>query len=134
MPEGLDVALGQEKTRELLTFLLTEPLEPEPILQPNPPAPSKRAEVQTVMGAVATTQPSAPAKKLNVVLCAGPKDHGPSEHDYPDWQRRWSTLLGLAEGVTVAKADVWPAPEQWASADVVVFYSANPAWSVEKAK
>src|SRR5437867_10392113 len=28
----------------------------------------------------------------------------------------------------------WPSPRQWATADVIVFYSANPAWAPDKAK
>src|SRR5262249_53431348 len=64
---------------------------------------------------------------------AGKKDHGPGEHDYPLWQRRWLNLLGLAGDVRVGEANDWPTPEQLATADVLVFYSANPAWSAAKA-
>jgi type 1 glutamine amidotransferase len=42
-------------------------------------------------------------------------------------------LLSLAEGVTVSTADGWPSPRQWQTADVIAFYSANPAWSADKA-
>ena len=31
MPEGLDKNLGPERLRDLLTFLLTEPLQPAPL-------------------------------------------------------------------------------------------------------
>ena len=137
MPEGLEAGLGPEKVRDLLTFLLTQPLEAAAIERPGQPPARARAELEKVLaaaGSAPTTQPAAPARKLNVLLVAGPKDHGPSEHDYPAWQKRWATLLGLAPDVTVSQADVWPTPEQWAGAHVAVFYSANPAWSEEKAK
>ena len=64
-----------------------------------------------------------------ILLVAGPKDHGPSEHDYPLWQKRWSTLLALADGVSGEQADGWPTVAQWSAADVAVFYSANPQWA-----
>jgi type 1 glutamine amidotransferase len=69
---------------------------------------------------------------MTVLLVAGPKDHGPSEHDYPLWQTRWATLLGLAENVKVQQADSWPTPVQWDAANVAVFYCANPAWTADK--
>jgi type 1 glutamine amidotransferase len=72
-------------------------------------------------------------RKMHIVLAAGPKDHGPGEHDYPLWQRRWFNLLSLADGVTPTTANGWPAPSQFAKADVIVFYSNNPGWSKEKA-
>jgi type 1 glutamine amidotransferase len=64
-----------------------------------------------------------------VLLAAGPKDHGAGEHDYPLWQKRWSTLLRLAPGVTVDAAWEFPKPEQLAAADVTVFYSKNPGFN-----
>jgi type 1 glutamine amidotransferase len=67
------------------------------------------------------------------VLCAGPKDHGPGEHDYPLWQKRWAKLLALADGVNVSTAQVWPSTEQLAAADVIVFYSNNPGWNARRA-
>src|SRR5690606_3042149 len=45
MPEGLDEALGPEALRDLLTFLLTEPLAPAPIEVDGAPPPRRRAEV-----------------------------------------------------------------------------------------
>jgi type 1 glutamine amidotransferase len=43
-------------------------------------------------------------------------------------------LLNLADNVTVAQADPWPTPAQFAAADIAVFYSANPAWDEAHAK
>jgi type 1 glutamine amidotransferase len=71
-------------------------------------------------------------RPLRIVLVAGPKDHGINEHDYPLWQMRWQALLGRAEGVTVATASGWPGAEVFQTADVLVWNSANPGWSVAK--
>ena len=75
-----------------------------------------------------------PPRHLNILLVAGPKDHGPSEHDYPLWQKRWTTLLSLDETITVDQANPWPSKQQWQDNDVVVFYSANPGFNLEAAK
>jgi putative heme-binding domain-containing protein len=130
MPEGLDKTLGPDKLRDLLTFLLTEPLLPAPPEREGAPPPRRRAEVEAVLKALPPSD--APRRRLHVVLAAGPKDHGPGEHDYPLWQRRWLSLLELDEGVRVSTASGWPSPRQWQTADVVVFYSANPGWSAER--
>jgi hypothetical protein len=77
-----------------------------------------------------------PAKprKLTVVLSAGPsRDHGPGEHDYPLWQRRWARLLRAADGVTVRTVTGWPGPKDFERADVIVLYSHNPGWSAAHA-
>jgi type 1 glutamine amidotransferase len=133
MPEGIDTALGSEKLRDLLAFLLTRPLEPAALEAPNPPPPPPRprAALRSVAGA-REVAPAA-AQPLRVLLVAGPKDHGPGEHDYPLWQKRWAKLLSLAENVTVATAMGWPKPEQFATADVAVFYSNNAGWVPERA-
>jgi type 1 glutamine amidotransferase len=86
---------------------------------------------------MATTAPATASTKqrtLNVLLVSGPKDHGIGEHDYPAFQKRWTTLLGLADDVKVAQAEAWPTRAQLDAADVAVFYSANPAWNAEHAK
>jgi hypothetical protein len=145
MPTGIVEGLGAEKTRDLLTFLLTAPLKPAAIDRKGALPPRPRAEFDAVMRAAsalplaeasvpAATAPSAEPETLHIILVAGPKDHGPSEHDYPAWQKRWTTLLGLADGVKVEQADVWPTAAQLAAADVAVFYSANPGWNDERAK
>jgi putative heme-binding domain-containing protein len=132
MPVGLDKVLGPEKLRDLLTFLLTEPLVPAALECEGAPAPRRRAEVEAMLrGAPATAREP---RKLHVVLAAGPKDHGPGEHDYPLWQRRWFNLLSLADGVTVSTAAGWPSPTQFARADVIVFYSNNGAWVADRAR
>jgi putative heme-binding domain-containing protein len=136
MPEGLLKTIPPEKLRDLLTFLLLAPpeeLRPAPITRPGAPPPRKRKEVEAILAGSEKIDLEK-LKPLSVVLVAGPKDHGENEHDYPDWQKRWSKLLPLAPKVSVSTADAWPSAEQLKTADVLVFYSANPAWSPEKAK
>jgi putative heme-binding domain-containing protein len=133
MPEGLDTALGPERLRDLLTFLLTDPLSPAAQEYPGspPPPPRRRAEVDAVLkGSVPVENP----RRLRIVLAGGPKDHGPGEHDYPLWQRRWSALFATDETVQVETADGWPTAGQLDTADVIVFYSNNPAWDETKAR
>jgi len=134
MPEGLAEKIGPERLRDLLAFLLLPPppeLAPAPIARDDAPPGRTRAELERVL---AGSQPAAAAPRaLSIVLVAGAKDHGPDEHDYPLWQKRWLSLLGLAEGVRATAAWDWPATEVLAAADVVVMYSANPAWTVERA-
>lgn len=85
-----------------------------------PPEPRKRSEVETVLKAV--PQPETPGRPLHILLVAGPKDHGPGEHDYPQWQKNWAELLSQAENVQVSTAFPWPKPEQWEDIDLAVFY------------
>ncbi|HEV3263555.1 MAG TPA: ThuA domain-containing protein [Gemmataceae bacterium] len=132
MPEGLDRALGPDSLRDLMTFLLTEPLKPAPPEREGAPPPRRRSEVEAVLKAV---RPSGGRhRRLHIVLSAGPKDHGPGEHDYPLWQRRWARLLEQADDVRVSKATGWPTPRQLRTADLIVFYSNNPGWSAARAK
>ncbi|HEY1860375.1 MAG TPA: ThuA domain-containing protein [Gemmataceae bacterium] len=132
MPDGLVKTLGPEKMRDLLTFLLTEPLKPAPPERDGAPPARRRSEVETVLKAMKPSSP--PYKKLHIVVSAGPKDHGPGEHDYPLWQRRWVKLLDMADNVEISEATGWPSPKQWEIADLVVFYSDNPGWTADKGK
>ncbi|CAN5906164.1 hypothetical protein BH23PLA1_BH23PLA1_18710 [soil metagenome] len=131
MPEGIDEALGPDRLRDLLTFLLTDPIEPAPIEAEGAPPPRLRSEVEAIQKDSAEVVAPSP---LRIVLVAGPKDHGPGEHDYPLWQRRWSDLLAMAEGVLVSIADGWPDADQLETADVLVLYSNNPGWSEDRAE
>ena len=136
MPEGLPKAVGEAGMRDLLAFLLLpEPSElaPAPIERGGAPPPRSRAEVGAVLkDAVAVDAQK--LKPLTILLVAGPKDHGTNEHDYPEWQARWAILLGMSPAVKVTKVDVWPTPHDWETADAAMFFSANPAWSPERAK
>jgi putative heme-binding domain-containing protein len=133
MPEGLAEVLGAARLRDLLTFLLAPELRPAPVRREGAPPPRPRAEVEALIGPAQPAREPVPAgRPLRIVLVAGPKDHGVDEHDYPLWQERWSALLSRADGVTVSAADGWPAPDDFARADVIVMYSANPGWSAGK--
>jgi putative heme-binding domain-containing protein len=131
MPEGLDRLLGAERMRDLLTFLLTEPISPAPLEIRGEPPPRSRAEVEAVLKD--SPPPPGPFRKLHVLLATGPKDHGPGEHDYPLWRRRWVKLLDLAPNVLVSECDGWPSRELLNKADVAVFYSNNPGWDQTRA-
>ena len=76
--------------------------------------------------------PPAP-KQMRITLVAGKKDHGPGEHDYPAWQIAWKELLKSLDKLEVATAWEWPAEEDFAKSDVLVFYR-HGDWSEEKAK
>jgi hypothetical protein len=71
-------------------------------------------------------------KKLNIVLIASQQDHGPGQHDYPAWQKKWHSLLGHAPGVTVTDAWLWPTTEQFEQSDLLVFYFWNHDWNAER--
>ena len=140
MPEGLWDALSEPERRDLMTFLLTVPLEPyaaEPVIQGHKmPEPRKRADVDAALGGSESRSTNQAARPLLIVLCAAAKDPGhnfPGLHDYPLWRERWSKLLALADNVKVETADRWPGAEQWKKADLIAFSSDNPAWSAEKA-
>jgi putative heme-binding domain-containing protein len=140
MPEGLWVAMTLDEQRDLMTFLLSVPLEPHPAAleaqgQKLPPA-RKRNEFESVL-LVDAAPPDTNHSLLHVVLCASPKDPGhgaPGFHDYPLWRERWSKLLSLADNVSVETAERWPGARQWQHADLIVFYHDNPEWSVDKAR
>jgi putative heme-binding domain-containing protein len=130
MPEGLPKQLGAERMRDLLTFLLTEPPH-MPSDAKGPPPPRTRAQVQAVLAGA--PKPPEKTRPLRIVLVAGPKDHGPGEHDYPAWQKAWTELLAAADGVQVSTAWEWPNPEDFRSADVIIFYQRG-TWTPERAR
>ncbi|MBL7140714.1 MAG: ThuA domain-containing protein [Planctomycetes bacterium] len=121
-----------------------------------PPAQRSRAEVNAILAKAPPPEAEA-AKPLHVILVASKKDHGPNEHDYPLWQKRWKVLLGGkgpddepkvncfrpepeggadaacagSPGVTVDTATDWPTKEQLAKADLVVVFS-KAQWTPER--
>lgn len=130
LPEGIAKKLGPARLRDLLTFLLTEPPH-MPRDDASPGVSRGLAEVQQLLaGAPPTTDPPKP---LRIVLVAGPKDHGPGEHDYPAWQRAWSQLLSAAEATDVRTPWKWPSDDDFAQADVLVFYQ-HGGWQPDRAK
>ncbi len=109
--------------------------------------------------------PKSPAtnnlRRLNIVLLADKKDHGPNEHDYPLWQKRWSLLIGGEKAamssethvnlygtpsadksddvlagipkVELSTAWVWPSDRQFESADLIVmFCHGRTRWNEQK--
>jgi len=135
MPEGLLANLAAGQIKNLMTFLLRSPLEPASLEINGAPAPRKEEAIKKLLqqDLIEKTTQSAVSSPFNIVLCAGVKDHGPSEHDYPLWQKRWATLLALKTSVHVTTAWEWPSEEQWQTANVAVFYSDNPGWNQEHA-
>ncbi|MDB6071121.1 MAG: hypothetical protein JWL81_2292 [Verrucomicrobiales bacterium] len=129
MPDGYAERLTPVQKDDLLKFLLTNPIEAAALERPGaPPARSLSALPEPLRAALATPADAA-GKPLRLLLCAGPKDHGVGEHDYPLWLDRWSKLLRLSPGVTVDTAMTFPTTEQLAAADVAIFYSRNPGWN-----
>jgi putative heme-binding domain-containing protein len=130
MPEGLPKQLGEERLRDLMTFLLTPaPQMPRDYVGPRP-KPRTIAEVNAVLAGA--PEPPAPTRPIRVVLVAGPKDHGPGEHDYPAWQKAWAELLAAGDKIEVATAWEWPDKEELAKADVLVFYQ-HGDWDARRA-
>ena len=133
MPMGLNAALTETELEDLLTFLLTVPLEPASIARTDPGPPPAR-KLSDVSPHIPVFDPSAKQlKPMRILLSAGEKDHGVDEHDYPLWLERWSTLLKLADQVEVDTCLGFPPAEKLATADVVVFYSANAGWNLRAA-
>jgi len=133
MTENLGQTLSSEQMEDLLTFLLTTPLEPTAIRRSDPPMPPARAreEFAAFLPSSGVEPETTPFRLL---LCIDDKDHGLDEHDYPLWQERWAKLLPLAEGVTVQTARVFPTREQLAATDVMIFYSRNSGWDTGAAE
>lgn len=130
MPEGVADKLQEEPLRDLLAFLLLPPprmphdaKKPLPVLR-------TRAEVAAALAGAPDT--STELRDLHLLLIAGPKDHGPGEHDYPAWLRAWSQLLSAADGISVDTTMTWPTAEQLESADTIVIYQQGD-WSDDRA-
>jgi len=119
MPTGLLDGMGEGEVRDLLTFLL------------HAPPTRTREEIQAALAA-ARPRPAIHDQLLSIVLVAGKQDHGPGQHDYPAWQKKWHPLLQRAPGVQVSDAWEWPSAGQLQTANVIVFYFWNHDWSAER--
>ena len=112
------------------------------------PKPRSLSEVEAVLAKAPKPPASRELRELNVVLVAFKKDHGPNEHDYPLWQKRWAVLLGGKEAgqeqqvnlygpapkakqkmalagapkVQVSAAYGWPSKEQLKTADLIAAF------------
>jgi type 1 glutamine amidotransferase len=101
--------------------------DPPPAAQSKPqaphnvaPPPRERSEVEAILAKAPKHEGA--LRHLNILLVAGPKDHGPGEHDYPRWQKEWAPLMSKAENVSITTAFEWPKPEDWNGVDLAVFY------------
>lgn len=108
-------------------FLLAQ--SPSPAAEAPPPR--RRVDVESVLRQAPKPDADSLRRPLRILLVAGPKDHGPGEHDYPAWQKQWAPLLAKAPGVRVDTAFPWPSAAQWENADVVVFYL-KTRWDAEQ--
>jgi type 1 glutamine amidotransferase len=112
------------------------------------PKPRSRSELEAVLAKAPKPTRRRKLRELNVVLVAFKKDHGPNEHDYPLWQKRWAVLLGGKEAgqakqvnlygpapkgknkrglagapkVKVSTANGWPSKEQLETADLIAAF------------
>ena len=121
------------------------------------PKPRSRSEVEAVLAKA----PKPPARRqlrgIDVVLVAFKKDHGPNEHDYPLWQKRWAVLLGGKQSgqekqvnlygpapkgkqkgilagapkVKISTANGWPSKEQFKTANLIVMFC-YAQWNEQK--
>ena len=130
MPDDLVKQLGPDRTRDLLTFLLTAP----PSMPRDTPGPRPKPRTVAEVNAVLAGAPNPPEKTrpVRIVLVAGPKDHGPGEHDYPAWQAAWKELLAAADNTEVTTAWEWPGKDEWGKADVMVFFQRGD-WNAQRA-
>jgi putative heme-binding domain-containing protein len=119
MPTGLLDGIGEGQVRDLLTFLLHAPPE------------RTREEVQTALGP-GSAPPTSGDRPLNIVLVAGKQDHGPGQHDYPAWQKKWHALLEGAPRVQISDAWEWPGAQQFQTANLILFYFWNHDWNADR--
>jgi len=119
---------------------------------PDPPPPRSGLEIKRVLARARELRPVGETERLNVVLVADKKDHGPCEHDYSRWQKCWQALLSGSRSeqvnlygpppgggepdcdigpVTVTTAQGWPEEQQFASADVIVAFC-YITWDAER--
>lgn len=133
MPAEFGNNLTETEREDLLTFLLTLPLEPAVFNRTEPSTPAPRSAAQVAPFLTASDE-TIQQKPLRILLSADEKDHGTDEHDYPQWLERWSKLLALADKVTVDTCMGFPPTEKLDAADVVVFYGRNAGWNLRAAK
>lgn len=133
MPPGLDKMLGEQKMKDLMTYLLTT-LQPAEIKYPFLPPMKNASEVNAVVRKSNNLNSHPSSDLLKILWVSGPKDHGPDEHDYPLQQERWTQLLSLADEVEIKNASQWPSQDQFNEADVIVFYWNYPEFNEEHGK
>jgi putative heme-binding domain-containing protein len=137
MPEGMMKDLGEERLRDLMTFLVTPPPQMPRDLMQGRPKPRTLAEVKAVLEGApgdATTAAGPPEKPrpIHITLVAGVKDHGVGEHDYPAFQQAWAELLAAGENVEVSTAWEWPEKDAFEKSHVIIFYQ-HGDWNPQRA-
>ncbi|MFM9065183.1 MAG: ThuA domain-containing protein [Pirellula sp.] len=130
MPVGLLDKLDATQVRDLMTYLMKPP--PSMPLSGPIAAPSLRTAAQVAQVLEGSKKIEGDPRRMKVVLIAGPKDHGPAEHDYPAWLMQWGQLLTAAPEVDVQVAWEFPDQEQIADADVLIFFQKG-SWDQERA-
>lgn len=131
IPEGLVETWDEEQVRDLMTYLMKPP--PSMPLSGPLAAPKMRTAEQVARVLEGSERLPEQLRKLRVVLVAGPKDHGPDEHDYPAWLLQWGQLLTAASEVELRVAWEFPSPDQMDGADVLVFFQKG-SWNTQRAK
>jgi len=77
------------------------------------PEPRRHSEVQAVLAKAPKPPAKQQLRQLDIVLVAFKKDHGPNEHDYPLWQKRWAVLLGGRQASSEKQVNLYgPAPKK----------------------
>ncbi len=120
MPSGLLADLNTNAVSDLMTFLIREPVV------------RSAAEVERVLKLGNRAGFDVSASPFRLVLVASKQDHGPGQHDYPAWQKKWQRLLSTLPNVQVQLAWEWPTQEQFNQANVVVMYFWNHDWSASR--
>jgi type 1 glutamine amidotransferase len=123
-PPAVDKEATRSDVREQPSFRM-----PEYLADGQPPPPRRLADVKRLL---AGTTKETDVKLLRVLLVAGPKDHDPGEHDYPNWQQVWARLLAQDPQTQVDTAWEFPQQHQLDAADVTVFYQRG-RWNDERA-
>jgi type 1 glutamine amidotransferase len=136
MPEEIDKKLTTEQLDDLLAFVTQAPPAQQTAAQAppriQPPPPRNRSEVERVLGKPGENGAESKNRKLRqlqVLLLDAKKDHGPGEHDYPAWKKKWTDLFGKLPKVAVDTAYEWPTDEQLEKTDVMICYFWNHDWS-----
>ena len=83
-----------------------------------------RAVLLSFLAALSAAAPTSESQPLRIFLRAGPKTHGPGEHDHPRFLEEWKVLLA-ERGAQVEGALRFPTAEELARTDVLVMYAAE---------